>query len=227
MVSEMTAEPEHRILHGRRVAYRRLGRGPLLLLIHGIASSSQTWEAVAPRLAARHTVLAVDLPGHGGSSGGAGDYSLGSLASTVRDLMVALGHRRATLAGHSLGGGVAMQVAYQFPELCERLVLESSGGLGVEVSPVLRALSLPGAQHLVRLGYPAPVLDRLVRAGTRIAESGVRAPAAAHEYWRSYYSLRDGGLGPPSWTRCGRWSAPVASGSAPPTGSAWPPGCRS
>ena len=100
-------------------------------------------------LAHRHTVIAPDLPGHGVSAGGRGDYSLGSLATGLRDLLLTLGHERATLVGHSLGGGIAMQFAYQFPEMVERLVLVSSGGLGPEVSPILRAAALPGADLFI------------------------------------------------------------------------------
>src|SRR5215217_6363410 len=108
-------------LHGHRVSYRTGGDGPPLVLIHGITSSSASWEAVLPGLAEHFTILAPDLLGHGQSDKPAGDYSLGSHACLVRDLMLALGHERATIVGHSLGGGVAMQVAYQFPELVDRL----------------------------------------------------------------------------------------------------------
>src|SRR5918994_7230098 len=126
-------------LHGNRVSYRCGGDGPLLVLIHGITSSSASWEPVLPELAEHFTILAPDLLGHGQSDKPTGDYSLGSHACIVRDLMLALGHERATIAGHSLGGGIAMQVAYQFPELVNRLVLVSSGGLGPQVSAFLRA----------------------------------------------------------------------------------------
>src|SRR6185436_15596878 len=100
-----------------------------------------------PWLAERHTVVAPDLLGHGQSAKPRGDYSLGAHANGLRDLLGVLGHERVTVVGHSLGGGIAMQLAYQFPELCERLVLVSSGGLGREVSLLLRALSAPGAEH--------------------------------------------------------------------------------
>ena len=136
-------------VHGRPVSYVQAGSGPVLLLIHGIAGRLEKWHAVIEPLARQHTVVAPDLPGHGGSSPGAGDYSLGALASGLRDLLVALGHDRATLVGHSLGGGIAMQFAYQFPEATERLVLVSSGGLGPEVSKVLRAAALPGADLFI------------------------------------------------------------------------------
>ena len=110
-------------LHGHRVAYRHAGEGPVIVLVHGITSTSATWDRVMPYLAQRFTVIAPDLIGHGESAKPRGDYSLGAYASGVRDILVSLGHDRATFVGHSLGGGIAMQLAYQFPERCERLVL--------------------------------------------------------------------------------------------------------
>jgi pimeloyl-ACP methyl ester carboxylesterase len=133
------------ILHGHRVIYRRTGDGPPLVLIHGMINSSRHWAKVADRLAADYTVIAPDLIGHGESSTPRGDYSLGAHAASIRDLLTTIGIERATIAGHSLGGGVAMQFFYQFPQRTERLILISSGGLGREVSPMLRGAALPGA----------------------------------------------------------------------------------
>jgi len=153
-------ELEVATIHGRRVTYRKAGAGSALLLIHGLGGSSDHWRSVIEPLAANHTVIAPDLPGHGGSDLGPGDYSVGGLASTLRDLLLLLGHRRATVVGHSLGGGVAMQFTYQFPELAERLVLLSSGGLGPEVSLLLRAAVLPGAGPFIAATAP---LARLLK----------------------------------------------------------------
>ncbi len=144
-----TLTPHELSLHGHRVTYRVAGRGPVLLLLHGITNSSQTWEHVAPLLSEHFTVLAPDLLGHGESATPRGDYSLGAHASGVRDVLTALGDERVTVVGHSLGGGIAMQFAYQFPERCERLVLVSSGGLGREVHLLLRAAALPGADWVL------------------------------------------------------------------------------
>src|SRR5829696_2467074 len=164
-------------LHGHRVSYRCGGSGSLLVLIHGITSSSASWEPVLPALAEHFTIVAPDLLGHGQSDKPAGDYSLGSHACLVRDLMLALGHEQGTIVGHSLGGGVAMQVAYQFPELVGRLVLVSSGGLGREVSLFLRAVTLPGSELVLPLIASRAVLDAgatisrlLGRAGSDLAE---------------------------------------------------------
>jgi pimeloyl-ACP methyl ester carboxylesterase len=155
---------KHTTLHGHRVAYRQAGSGPVIVLVHGITSSSSTWDKVIPPLAKRFTVLAPDLLGHGGSAKPRGDYSLGAYASGVRDLLVTLGHERATFVGHSLGGGVAMQLAYQFPERAERLVLVDSGGLGKEVNLLLRAATLPGSEFVL----PLLTHPRLLGAGAAI-----------------------------------------------------------
>ena len=178
-------------LHGHRVFYRSAGNGPVLVLIHGITSTSATWAYVLPSLAEHFTVVAPDLLGHGDSAKPRGDYSLGAHASAIRDLMVALGHDRATFVGHSLGGGVAMQLAYQFPERCERLVLVSSGGLGREVHMLLRAAALPGAEYVL----PVLVLPGLLRAGaavgTFLGRLGLQPGPDLAEFARGYGSLGD------------------------------------
>jgi pimeloyl-ACP methyl ester carboxylesterase len=140
-------------IHGHRVAYRVAGDPglPVLVLIHGITSSSATWDPVIPALAERAHVIAPDLYGHGASDVPHADYSLGGFATQVRDLMDTLGHEHATIVGHSLGGGVAMQFAYQYSEHCERLVLVDSGGFGREVSKALRAGTLPGVELVLPL----------------------------------------------------------------------------
>jgi pimeloyl-ACP methyl ester carboxylesterase len=141
----------HRIapVLGGSLAYTIAGSGSVLLLVHGLGGSRDTWRHVIGPLSATHTVIAVDLPGHGESDAPAGDYSLGAHATALRDLLLMLGHERASVAGHSLGGGVALQFAYQFPERIERLLLISSGGLGSEVTALLRGATLPGAESVV------------------------------------------------------------------------------
>src|ERR1700712_2492807 len=114
-------------------------------------NSSRHWETVAMRLAGSYRVIAPDLIGHGDAATPRGDYSLGAHAATIRDLLAAIGVERATIVGHSLGGGVAMQFFYQFPQRTERLGLISSGGLGDTVSPLLRAAALPGSGALLKL----------------------------------------------------------------------------
>jgi pimeloyl-ACP methyl ester carboxylesterase len=138
-------------VYGHRVCFRTAGEGPVVVLVHGITGSSAHWAPVMPLLAERFTVVAPDLLGHGESAKPRGDYSLGAYATGIRDLLIALDHPKATVVGHSLGGGVAMQFAYQFPERSDRLVLVSSGGLGAEVHLLLRAAALPGAELVLAL----------------------------------------------------------------------------
>jgi pimeloyl-ACP methyl ester carboxylesterase len=166
-------------LHGHRVIYRTAGSGPPVVLIHGMVNSSRHWHAVAQRLAEDHTVIAPDLIGHGDSATPRGDYSLGAHAASIRDLLAAIGIDRATVVGHSLGGGVAMQFFYQFPQRTERLVLVSSGGLGHEVSPLLRVAALPGASALLALLAHRGVLAALDRAAPRLRGRGVYLAAIA------------------------------------------------
>jgi pimeloyl-ACP methyl ester carboxylesterase len=187
----MPLELRHARIHGHDVRYRMAGSGPVILLIHGMAGSSRTWLDVMKVLARDYTVIAPDLLGHGESAKPLGDYSLGAYASGLRDLLVGtLGIESATLVGESLGGGVAMQLAYQHPELCQRLVLVASGGLGREVSWVLRALALPGAEYVIPPLFPRAARragDKLVRF---FHERGVRAPHVA-EMWQAYASLTE------------------------------------
>ncbi len=161
---------QHRTIHGYRRAFQMGGDGPALLLIHGIGDSSATWQDVLPMLARDHTVIAPDLLGHGDSDKPRADYSVAAYANGMRDLLAALGVDRVTVVGHSLGGGVAMQLAYQYPELCERLVLVSTAGAGRDVAPALRLVSAPGADLVL------PLLTPL--AGRRPVEAAIRAGAA-------------------------------------------------
>ena len=159
-------------LHGHRAIYRTAGSGPTVVLIHGMVNSSRHWEDVALRLAGSHRVVAPDLIGHGDSATPRGDYSLGAHAATIRDLLATIGVDRATIVGHSLGGGVAMQFFYQFPQRTERLVLVSSGGLGQEVSPLLRGAALPGAAIGLRLAANPRLVRAIDRTGGRLRRRG-------------------------------------------------------
>ncbi|HEX5225871.1 MAG TPA: alpha/beta fold hydrolase [Solirubrobacteraceae bacterium] len=178
-----------RKLHGHRVAFRQEGSGPVVVLVHGITSSSAAWNRVLPYLARRFTVLAPDLPGHGGSDKPRGDYSLGAFASTLRDLLATLGHERATFVGHSLGGGIAMQLSYQHPELCERLILVDSGGLGREVSPLLRAATLPGSEFVLPLLAATRLLGAGELAAGLLSRVGLRPATDMREMARGQASL--------------------------------------
>jgi pimeloyl-ACP methyl ester carboxylesterase len=178
-------------LHGHRVSYRSAGSGPVVLLVHGIAGTAEQWADVAPILADGYTVVAPDLLGHGQSAKPIGDYSLGAYAVSMRDLLIALGHRRATVVGHSLGGGIAMQFAYEYAAFCERLVVVSSGGLGREVHPLLRAATLPGAELVLPLIASERVLGFGGALGGFLARAGLRAGPDIAEMARGYASLGD------------------------------------
>jgi pimeloyl-ACP methyl ester carboxylesterase len=162
-------------LHGRRAVYRIAGSGPAVVLIHGMLNSSSHWQSVAMNLARDHTVLAPDLIGHGDSAAPRGDYSLGAHAASIRDLMSAVGIERASIVGHSLGGGVAMQFFYQFPQRVERLALISSGGLGREVSPTLRTAALPGFSALLSMTIRPRLLAGMAASGHRLRQRGIGA----------------------------------------------------
>jgi pimeloyl-ACP methyl ester carboxylesterase len=178
-------------IHGHDVTYRMSGAGPPVVLVHGIAGSSTTWRAVMPALAEHYTVIAPDLLGHGHSAKPRGDYSPGAYASGVRDLLTVLDQERCTVIGHSLGGGVAMQFAYQFPERAERLVLVASGGLGKEVSPLLKAVTIPGAEYVLPLLLHRRIKDAGQWPGSVARRFGWRPSDTLAELWRSYSTLTD------------------------------------
>jgi len=178
-------------LHGHEVTYRLAQAdpgAPTLLLIHGMAGNSRTWKDVMPELAHDFTVLAPDLIGHGESAKPVGDYSLGAFASGLRDLLALLEIGPVTVIGHSLGGGVAMQLAYQHPELVDRLVLIGSGGLGREVSWLLRFFTLPGAEYVMPFLFPSFVRDGGNKMGRSLHDWGWSMPHI-DEMWRAYESL--------------------------------------
>jgi pimeloyl-ACP methyl ester carboxylesterase len=182
---------EEIVLHGHRMSYRTAGEGPVVLLIHGITGTSEQWNDVFPLLAEHYTVVAPDLLGHGRSAKPRGDYSLGAYAVGIRDLLIALGHHRVTVVGHSLGGGIALQFAYEYPVFAERLVVVSSGGLGREVHPLLRAATLPGAELVLPLIAHERVLSAGVFTGRLLKRIGLDAAPDLAEMARGYASLGD------------------------------------
>jgi pimeloyl-ACP methyl ester carboxylesterase len=178
-------------IHGLRQAVVDEGDGDeVLLLIHGMAGSAQTWRAVLPQLAKKYRVIAPDLLGHGQSSKPRTDYSLGAFAVGLRDLLDELGVESATVVGQSLGGGVAMQFLYQHPDYCRRLVLISSGGLGPDVGLILRLLAAPGAEFVMPVIAPSPVLRAGNAVKSWLSSAGLRSPRGA-EMWSAYSSFGD------------------------------------
>ena len=182
---------QHVIVHGHRRAYVRAGSGPALLLLHGLGCTHRTWLPVMDALARRYTVIAPDLLGHGESDKPRADYSIAAFANGMRDLLTVLGIDKVTVLGHSFGGGVAMQFAYQFPERTERLILVSSGGLGPEVSPALRAVTTPGFHQLMGL-LTLPGIRHLGRAGLiALSRTDLKATRDFDEVAEIYDSFKD------------------------------------
>lgn len=178
-------------VHGHRRAYVRAGQGPAVLLMHGLGCDHTTWEPVIDSLAKRYTVIAPDLLGHGLSDKPRADYSVGGYANGMRDLLTVLGVDKATVVGHSFGGGVAMQFGYQFPERTERLVLVASGGLGPEVTPAIRAITTPGFHQLMGI-LTLPVIRQLGKAGLQaLARTDLKSLRDLDEVAEIYDSFRD------------------------------------
>ncbi len=177
-------------LHGDQVAYLDEGQGEVILLLHGMAGSSQTWRSMIGPLSRRYRVVAPDLLGHGHSAKPRSDYSLGAFAVSLRDLLDELGVAQATVVGHSLGGGVAMQFVYQHPDYARRLILIGSGGLGQDVGWTLRLLSAPGAELIMPIIAPPPVLSVGEKVRSLFAKMGIESPRGA-EIWNAYSSFSD------------------------------------
>lgn len=180
------AEPRlvFRTIHGYRRAFRIAGEGPALLLIHGIGDNSSTWSEIIPHLAENHTVIAPDLLGHGRSDKPRADYSVAAYANGMRDLLSVLGIDKVTVVGHSLGGGVAMQFAYQFPHMVDRLVLVSAGGVTKDVHPFLRLISMPvvnEALKLLRLPGAMAAVRAVGDVVSRVHGSPLRPGAMLHD----------------------------------------------
>lgn len=165
----LSAVPEVQTMtiHGHKRAFVKVGNGPAVVLLHGVGHNHRTWLPVLRPLSRHFTVLAPDLLGHGESDAPRADYSIGGYANGLRDLLALNGIASATIVGNSLGGGIAMQFAYQFPQLTERLVLVGSGGLGRSVNPLLRGLTLPGGNVALKAATLPPVrfpASRIMRA---------------------------------------------------------------
>jgi pimeloyl-ACP methyl ester carboxylesterase len=178
-------------LHGHTFSYADSGSGPVLLFIHGLLGSQRQWAHLVDRLDDDHRLIVPDLFGHGDSAKPLGDYSLGAHAATLRDLLDRLGVEQVTLVGHSLGGGIALVFSYLFPERVERLVLVASGGLGREVSPLLRSASLPGAEYVLPVLASGWVRDRIATAGRALGAVGLRPGPDVREVWHGFTSLGD------------------------------------
>ena len=180
-------------LHSHQLCYVDAGDGPPIVFVHGLMSSSGNWAAQVDRLADRHRVVAPDLFGHGDSAKPSGDYSLSAHAATLRDLFDGLDIRSATVVGHSLGGGIALQMAYLFPDRVDALVLVSSGGLGRELNPLLRAATLPGSElvlPVIASGWVHGIGDTALRLWSKVGLPAISP--SSDEAWQRLSSLADG-----------------------------------
>ncbi|WP_246004848.1 alpha/beta fold hydrolase [Nocardioides marmorisolisilvae] len=186
-------EVQHVTIHGHQRAYVMAGQGPALLLLHGLGCDHTTWNPVIRSLAKKYTVIAPDLLGHGRSAKPRADYSVGGYANGMRDLLTVLNIDKVTVVGHSLGGGVAMQFAYQFPERTERMILVAPGGLGPEVTPMIRAVSLPGFK-MAMAALTVPGVRHVGMAGMRaLSRTGMSLTHDLDEVAEIYDSFKDPG----------------------------------
>jgi pimeloyl-ACP methyl ester carboxylesterase len=178
-------------IHGHERAFVRMGEGPALLLLHGLGCDHTTWTPVIRDLAKHFTVIAPDLLGHGVSAKPRADYSVGGYANGMRDLLTMLNIDKVTVVGHSFGGGIAMQFAYQFPERTERMILVAPGGLGPEVTPFIRAVTLPGFHQLMGVAT-LPGLRHAGKAGLRaLSRSRITAARDLGEVAEIFESFKD------------------------------------
>jgi pimeloyl-ACP methyl ester carboxylesterase len=146
---------------GLRVRYRCAGdRGPVLVLLHGIGRTLEDWSENMLALSGSCQVFAVDFPGCGLSDKPVLPYTIPFLAGFVRDFMRVLNLERVTLVGNSMGGGISLEFAAQFPTLLEGLVLVAPAGMGPK-----------GAQFLGLCSIPVfgEVISRPSRAGSKRA----------------------------------------------------------
>src|SRR6476620_150170 len=181
------------IMHGNELRYTDVGDGPPIVFVHGLMSSSRTWTSQVERLSDRHRVIAPDLFGHGESAKPVGDYSISAHAASLRDLFDAIGIESATLVGHSLGGGIVLQFAYLFPQRIDAIVLVSSGGLGRELNPLLRAAILPGSELVLPVlasGWVHGIGDTALRIWSKVGLPAISP--SSDEAWQSFSSLADG-----------------------------------
>lgn len=180
-------------LHKDVLRYVDEGDGPPVVLVHGLLGSHQSWAGQIERLSEKYRVIAPDLFGHGSSDKPSGDYSLSSHAATIRDLLDHLEIESAPMVGHSLGGGIVMQATYLFPERVDRLALVSSGGLGPEVSLLLKAATLPGSELVLPLLASDWVRKNTENVVGQLNRWGlpVRPGKSLNETWRAFKTVSD------------------------------------
>ena len=185
------SRPREVTLHGHKLSYVDSGSGEAILFVHGLLGSHRNWRHLVDRLDNTNRVIVPDLFGHGASEKHEGDYSPSAQAATLRDLINRLDIDRVTIVGHSLGGGISLAFCYLFPDRVERLVLVGTGGLGREVSPALRAATLPVADWVLPV-----IASQWVRGGAELVGRGLslfgwRASHDIRAAWEGFTELSD------------------------------------
>ena len=185
------------------------GKGAPVVLVHGFTQSGRAWDAVAPAMARRHTVIALDAPGHGGSASVAADLVAGA------DLMVEAAGGPAAWLGYSMGGRFALHVALRHPDMVRRLVVVSaSGGLDDAAARAARReadeglavrVETEGVEPFVRWWLTRPLFQTLP-PGAAAIESRLGGTAAG---LASSLRLAGAGSQQPLWSQLPQLAMPV------------------
>ncbi len=139
------------VVDGLRLHVAEAGAGPVLLLMHGLTASHAVWEPTIPAFAAEWRVIAPDLPGHGESDKPDAPYTIDFFAGMVRSLARELDVREAVVAGSSLGGQVALELAAWYPTFTRALVLAAPAvGYSVAMRRVGQALQVLTGPRVLR-----------------------------------------------------------------------------
>jgi pimeloyl-ACP methyl ester carboxylesterase len=180
--------------------YERYGSGPPLILIPAGGSHTSTWRFNTGPLSRSHEVWTLDLPGSGYSEKPATfPYTHRSYAVFVRDFMTKMGIAKAAVAGHSLGGAVALEFSLDFPERTTGLILIASGGYPRQ--------DMPGALNLLVHRPFDPPVQRAINAIVMSFGSYPSSKAFIHSSITILFRL----LATPNWSRR------TAISTAPPT----------
>lgn len=140
------------------IAIDQTGQGPPLVLLHGVGASRAIWRHVTPALAEDRHVIAPDLPGFGESAPAEEGFELDTVALALADALAECAGGPFDLLGNSLGGAVAIALAFERPDLVRRLVLSAPAGFASRPAPIAAAAgALAGGAVTARRIIGAPV----------------------------------------------------------------------